>query len=51
MERLTVVLLFVSWLLCGCSVDMMFDDPRAAGTAAVALIVMVACTVALNRRD
>lgn len=40
-SRMICVIFFISWLICGCSVDQAFDDPRAAWTMVVALIVIV----------
>ena len=48
MKKAAGVILFFAWLLCACSVDQMLDDWRAAWTAVVALIVVIACAAALG---
>lgn len=42
---------FLSWLVCGCSVDKALDDWRACWTAVVALIVAIVCAAVLGWRD
>ena len=37
--RKTEILFFVSWIICGCCVESIFDDRRALVIAACALIV------------
>ena len=34
-------LFFVAWFLCGCSVDTMLDDWRAAAVAVLSLIALI----------
>lgn len=41
MQKAIGATFIMAWLLCGCSVDQAFDDPRAAWTVVVSLIVIV----------
>lgn len=47
MQRAVGIVFIASWLLCGCSMDQMFDDWRAAVITVVALIVTIVCTAVL----
>ena len=51
MERTLMTVFFLSWLVCGCSVDKALDDWRACWTAVVALIVAIVCAAVLGWRD
>ena len=51
MQKAARVIFFVSWLLCGCSVDQIFDDWRACVIFVIALIVVIASAAAITRGD
>lgn len=48
MRKVIPYIFFMSWLLCACSVDQMLDDWRAGWTAVVALVVAIACAIAMS---
>jgi len=47
--RAAGILFFVSWILCGCCIDGMLDDWRIGIIAAVTLIIITGCALALDR--
>ena len=51
MQKAAGVIFFVCWLLCGCSVDQIFDDWRACVIFVIALIVVIASAAAITRGD
>lgn len=52
MERAIGIIFFISWLLCGCSIDQVFDDWRACVITIIALIVTIACAkIMSSNRD
>lgn len=51
MQKAAGVIFFVSWLLCGCSIDQIFDDWRACVIFVIALIVVIAAAAAITRND
>lgn len=51
MQKAAGVIFFVSWLLCGCSIDQIFDDWRACVIFVIALIVVIATAAAITRGD
>lgn len=48
MRKVIPYIFFMSWLLSACSVDQMLDDWRVGWTAVVALIVVMACAIAMS---
>ena len=51
MQKAAGVIFFVSWLLCGCSIDQIFDDWRSCVIFVIALIVVIAAAAAITRGD
>lgn len=51
MEKAVGILFFVSWLLCGCGVETMLDHPAVGAVTLIALIVAIACAMALSSND
>ncbi len=51
MQKAIGTTFILAWLLCGCSVDQMFDDPRAAWTVVVSLVVIVISAWLITRSD
>lgn len=51
MQKAAGVIFLFSWLLCGCSVDQIFDDWRACVIFVIALIVVIASAAAITRGD
>lgn len=45
MKQAAGVILFMAWLLCGCSVETICDDWRACVVFAIALIVAILAAV------
>lgn len=48
MRKAIPYIFLMSWLLCACSVDQMLDDWRSGRTAVVALVVAIACAIAMS---
>lgn len=51
MQKAAGVIFLFSWLLCGCSVDQIFDDWRSCVIFVIALIVVIASAAAITRND
>ena len=51
MQKAAGVIFFVSWLLCGCSVDQIFDDWRACVIFVIALAVTVLAAAVITIGD
>jgi len=51
MQKVIAVIFFAAWLLCGCSVDQIFDDWRAALTFVIALAVTVLAAAVITIGD
>ena len=51
MDKVAGIVFFTAWLLCGCSVDQIFDDWRACVIFVIALIVVIATAAAITRGD
>lgn len=47
MDNVLLFLFFGSWLLCGCSLEAMFDNPTSTGVTVVALIVAIVCAAVM----
>ena len=41
---------FVAWMLCGCSVETMLDDPIVGVIALISMIIAVACAIRMSRK-
>lgn len=51
MEKIVSVVFFVAWLLCGCSIESICDDWRAALTFVIALAVTVLAAAVITIGD
>lgn len=51
MQKAAGVIFLFSWLLCGCSIDQIFDDWRSCVIFVIALIVVIASSAAITRGD
>ena len=51
MDKVAGIVFFTAWLLCGCSVDQIFDDWRACVIFVIGLIVVIAAAAAITRND
>lgn len=51
MKKAAGVIFFFAWLLCGCSIDQVFDDWRACVIFIVALITAIASIIAMNKKE
>ena len=49
MDSALMIILFLSWLLCGCSVETICDG--GAPVAILAALVAIACAWVLNRKE
>ena len=45
------LIFFISWILCGCSIDRIFDDPHAALIFIVALAVVILTAAVITIGD
>ena len=51
MKKLAGVLFFMSWLLCGCSIESIFESPRKSAVFIVALIITILCAAVITIGD
>ena len=51
MKRVAGILFFTSWLLCGCSIESIFESPKKAAVFAVALIITVLTAAVITIGD
>ena len=51
MKKVAGVLFFMSWLLCGCSIESIFESPRKSAVFIVALIITVLCAAIITIGD
>lgn len=51
MQKVIAVIFFAAWLLCGCSVDQIFDDWRACVIFIIALAVTILSGAVIAFRD
>lgn len=49
MDSALMIIFFLSWLLCGCSVETIFDG--GAPVAILAALVAIACAAVLGHRQ
>lgn len=48
-EKALMIVFFVMWLLCGCSIETFFDG--GAPVAILAVLVAIACAYVLGHKD
>ncbi len=51
MQRIAGVIFFLAWLLCGCSMEKVFDDWRACLVVVIALVVCVVTAALITGGD
>ena len=51
MSKATGIIFFIAWILCGCCLDCIFEDPRAFVIVVVALIVALGCMFRMCKED
>lgn len=51
MQKVAGIIFFLSFVLCGCSIDSIFESPKKSAVFAVALIVVIATAAAITRND
>ena len=51
MQRAAGLIFFISWLLCGCSIDSICDDPHATLIFIVALAVVILTAAVITIGD
>lgn len=51
MQKAAGIIFFLSWLLCGCSIDGIFDDWKACIVFIMALIVCIATALVMSGED
>ena len=51
MGKVIPYIFFAAWLLCGCSIESMFESPACSAVTILALIVAVACAAVMGHRD
>lgn len=44
------VLFIISWLVCGCSLETIFEGPPNVAATVISLLVASACIVVINSR-
>ena len=51
MKKVAGVLFFMSWLLCGCSIESIFESPKTSVVFIVALIITILCAAVITIGD
>lgn len=51
MQNVMSVILFMSWLLCGCCVETAVDHPSAGIVFLIALVVCIVVAIFMDRTD
>lgn len=51
MKKVAGILFFISWLLCGCSIESIFESPKNSVVFIVALIITVLCAAIITIGD
>ena len=51
MKKVAGILFFLSWLLCGCSVESIFESPKKSVVFAAALIITVLAAAVITIGD
>ena len=51
MKKVAGVVFFFSWLLCGCSIESIFESPKKSAVFIVALIVTVLTAAVITIGD
>lgn len=51
MSRVLGTIFFLAFVLCGCSVDSIFESPKAAVIFIIALVVTVLCAAVITIGD
>lgn len=51
MMKIIHYVFFIAWLLCGCSLETLFESPACSAVTILALIVAVACAAVMGHRD
>ena len=51
MKKVAGILFFLSWLLCGCSIETIFESPKKSAVFIVALIVTILCAAVITIGD
>ena len=51
MQKVAGVLFFISWLLCGCSIESIFESPKKSVVFIVALIITILCAAVITIGD
>ena len=49
MKKIIPYIFFISWILCGCSIESFFDG--GAPVAILAVLVAIACAYVLGHKD
>ena len=45
MSNTVIVLFFISWFICGCCLDAIFENPAAMVIVMASVIIAIGCTV------
>lgn len=51
MQKIAGILFFISWLLCGCSIESIFESPKNSVVFIVALIITVLAAAVITIGD
>ena len=51
MKKVAGVVFFLSWLLCGCSIESIFESPKKSAVFIVALVVTVLAAAVITIGD
>lgn len=48
MDKIVMVVFFVSWILCGCSIETIFEGSGNLAVTVITLLVAIACAVVMG---
>lgn len=51
MQNVMSVILFTAWLLCGCCVETIVDEPGAGIIFLIALVICILAAIVMDRTD
>lgn len=51
MKKALGVIFFTSWMICGCSLETVFDNPRSAAVTVITAIVAVTTAYVIGKGE
>ena len=51
MQKTVGIICMIAWLLCGCSIESIFESPKKSAVFIVALIITILCAAVITIGD